>query len=78
MLTGLRIVLILISLVLIVTSTIISSNNQANAGSAFGGSSDNYFSKNKGASKEARLNMIMKATSVLLILLAVFMAVIQK
>lgn len=74
----LRGALIIISLVLIVVCTIISSRNQANAGSAFGGAaSDNYFSKNKGASKDVQLNMVMKVFSVLLVVLSVIMVMIQ-
>lgn len=74
----LRAALIVISLVLIAVCTYISSRNQANAGSAFGGASaDNYFSKNKGGSKDAQLNMIMKVFSILLIVLSVVMVIIQ-
>ncbi len=74
----LRVVLVLISLVLIVVCTIISSKNQADAGSAFGGaSSDNYFSKNKSASKDVQLNMVMKVFSILLVILSVVMVMIQ-
>lgn len=74
----LRAALILISIVLIVVSTFISGRNQAGAGSAFGGAStDNYFSKNKNASKDVQLNMLMKTFAILLIVLSVIMVMIQ-
>lgn len=74
----LRGLLIVISLILIVVCTIISGKNQNSAGSAFGGASnDNYFSKNKNASKEAQLNIVMKVSAILMIALSVFMVIIQ-
>ena len=74
----LRGALILISLVLITVCTIISGRNQSSAGAAFGGgSNDNYFSKNKGASKDAQLNLVMKISAILLVILSVVMVIIQ-
>lgn len=74
----LKVVLILVSLMLIGVGTVISGKNQANAGSAFGASSsDNYFSKNKNASKDAQLNMLMKVSAILLVVLSVAMVILQ-
>lgn len=74
----LRVVLILVALVLIAVCTMVSGKNQGNVGSAFGGASqDNYFSKNKSHSKDAKLAQIMKISAVLLIVLSIVMVIIQ-
>ncbi len=78
MMNVLRVVLILMAIILIAVCTISSSKSQSNAGSAFGGASnDNYFSKNKNQGKDAKMNMFMKVSCVIFIVLSIVMVVLQ-
>lgn len=68
-------VLLIISCVIIVLIVLMQESKQGSSQAISGASADNYFQKNSGRSKEAKLNRITKVAAILFFIVAIIVNV---